>query len=91
MTVPTLRDPTLRAAMPLAAILFITGLCQRPVEARVPPLAGLLEDQVDPLVPDLAMSLAGLRAHHLVPHSLRIPMSPLGGMTHVMRRRWRAR
>ena len=66
MTVPMLRGPMLWAVMPLAMTLSTTGSCQRPVEARGPPLAGPRVDQAPPLVLVRALLLAGPQTAHLI-------------------------
>ena len=86
-----LRGPTLRAAMPLAVILEITGSCLRLVEARVPPLAGPQADQVVLLVLVLVLLLAGPQTDHLILRSPGLLPNHRGVTTHIMRRRWRVR
>ena len=66
------------------------GLSLHLEEALAAPLAGQRMDQVALPVPVLALPLAGPRTGPLIPRFLGLPLSPLGAMIPIMRRRRRA-
>ena len=88
---PTLRETTLRGAMPLAVTLFTTGCCLHLEEPLATPLVGHQAVQVPLLALVVVLPLASPQAGHLVLHLLDLHMIHHGGMIRLARRRWRAR